>query len=70
MNSESDDSRTRNHAKRSPTVHPQASAEFAVIENRIDSRELFVEHARNHDRARRRLYRLRLTAQNKLILTK
>jgi hemin uptake protein HemP len=41
-----------------------------VIENRMDSRELFVATREIMIAHGRDIYRLRLTAQNKLILTK
>ncbi len=41
-----------------------------MIENRLDSRELFVETREITITHGADVYRLRLTAQNKLILTK
>jgi hemin uptake protein HemP len=41
-----------------------------MIENRVDSRELFVETREITIAHGEDIYRLRLTAQNKLILTK
>jgi hemin uptake protein HemP len=44
--------------------------QIAVIDHRIDSRELFVATRELTIAHGEELYRLRLTAQNKLILTK
>ena len=43
---------------------------ISMIENRVDSRELFVETREITITHGGDVYRLRLTAQNKLILTK
>jgi len=56
--------------KSSATSPPALSRQIAISENQIDSRELFtgtreIIIAHGED-----TYRLRLTAQNKLILTK
>lgn len=47
-----------------------AGRHVAVIDHRIDSRELFIETREVTITHRGDIYRLRLTAQNKLILTK
>jgi hemin uptake protein HemP len=53
-----------------PTSHSENSRSISLSDNRVDSRELFhgvreitIAHGKE-------TYRLRLTAQNKLILTK
>jgi hemin uptake protein HemP len=68
MNSENDDNRT----EIMPSVTPTSRGErrIRVIENRVDSRELFGETREITIAHGGDVYRLRLTAQNKLILTK
>ena len=46
------------------------SRQVAVADHRIDSRELFIDAREITITHRGDIYRLRLTAQNKLILTK
>jgi len=47
-----------------------AERSIAVVDNRIDSRDLFVSTREITIAHGAEVYRLRLTAQNKLILTK
>jgi hemin uptake protein HemP len=51
-------------------LSPRAERRVRVIENRLDSRELFGETREITIGHGGDVYRLRLTAQNKLILTK
>jgi hemin uptake protein HemP len=69
MNSEKDDSRTETMPSVAPRS-PGAERRVRVIENRLDSRELFGETREITIGHGGDVYRLRLTAQNKLILTK
>ena len=69
MISRDDDQNPLSTAAR-PTAPPSGRRQLAITENHIDSRELFtgtreIVIAHGVD-----TYRLRLTAQNKLILTK
>jgi hemin uptake protein HemP len=69
MNSDNDDSRNENKPSETPTS-PGGERRIRMIENRVDSRELFVETREIMIAHGEDIYRLRLTAQNKLILTK
>ena len=69
MNSESDDSKTENIPSETSTS-PGGERRIRVIENRLDSRELFGETREIMIGHGGDVYRLRLTALNKLILTK
>jgi hemin uptake protein HemP len=69
MNSRGDGSKNEEHRSEGPTPAGRERS-IRVLENRLDSRELFAatrEIMINHGGD---VYRLRLTAQNKLILTK
>ena len=69
MNSDKDDSR----AEIAPGGSPSSSGgerSIRVLDNRVDSRELFVATREIMIAHGGDIYRLRLTAQNKLILTK
>jgi hemin uptake protein HemP len=69
MNSDNDDSRAE-----TPPGGSQSSSggerSIRVLDNRVDSRELFVATREIMIAHGGDIYRLRLTAQNKLILTK
>jgi hemin uptake protein HemP len=69
MNSDNYDSRNEIKPSESPTSSG-AERSIRVIENRVDSRELFVATREIMIAHGEDTYRLRLTAQNKLILTK
>ena len=69
MNSEHDDSK-RELTPSGPPTSTGGERRIRVIENRIDSRELFVATREITIAHGEDVYRLRLTAQNKLILTK
>ncbi len=69
MNSENDDSRTEIMPSETPTSS-RGERRIRVIENRLDSRELFGETREIMIGHGGDVYRLRLTALNKLILTK
>jgi hemin uptake protein HemP len=69
MNSENDDSRTENIPSETSTSSG-GERRIRVIENRLDSRELFGETREIMIGHGGDVYRLRLTALNKLILTK
>jgi len=60
------------NASNAPPAHSPAAAErsIAVQDNQIDSRNLFVGTREITIAHGSDIYRLRLTAQNKLILTK
>jgi hemin uptake protein HemP len=62
-----DDEGIRKHSD--PSV-AAGGRHVAVADHRIDSRELFVDTREITITHRGEIYRLRLTAQNKLILTK
>jgi hemin uptake protein HemP len=69
MNSGDEGSKGNTHRSESP-MSAAGERSIRVLENRLDSRELFtatreimIDHGGD-------VYRLRLTAQNKLILTK
>ena len=69
MNADSDQEMPRN----SSWVDPKSSAEgrkINVVSDRIDSRDLFINTREITIAHGSEVYRLRLTAQNKLILTK
>jgi hemin uptake protein HemP len=69
MNSDNYDSRNEIKPSESPTSSG-GERSIRVIENRVDSRELFVATREIMIAHGGDIYRLRLTAQNKLILTK
>lgn len=69
MNSGDDDS-NRAIAPSGAPISTGSERRIRVIENRIDSRELFVATREITIAHGEDVYRLRLTAQNKLILTK
>jgi hemin uptake protein HemP len=69
MNSENGDSRTEIMPSETPTSSG-GERRIRVIENRLDSRELFGEAREIMIGHGGDVYRLRLTALNKLILTK
>lgn len=69
MNSENGDSRTEIMPSEIPTSSG-GERRIRVIENRLDSRELFGETREIMIGHGGDVYRLRLTALNKLILTK
>lgn len=69
MNSENDDSRAENIPSETSTSSG-GERRIRVIENRLDSRELFGETREIMIGHGGDVYRLRLTALNKLILTK
>lgn len=69
MNSDKGDSRGEIEPSESPTSS-EGERRIRMIENRVDSRELFVETREIMIAHGGDIYRLRLTAQNKLILTK
>jgi hemin uptake protein HemP len=69
MNSDTGDSRGEIKPSESPTSS-EGERRIRMIENRVDSRELFVETREITIAHGGDIYRLRLTAQNKLILTK
>ena len=69
MNSENDDSSTENIPSETSTSSG-GERRIRVIENRLDSRELFGETREIMIGHGGDVYRLRLTALNKLILTK
>lgn len=60
----------RGNAGNDPASIPEARREVAVTDHRIDSRDLFVATREIMIAHGGDTYRLRLTAQNKLILTK
>jgi len=69
MNSDKDDSK----AEIVPSGSPSSAGgerSIRVLDNRVDSRELFVATREIMIAHSGDIYRLRLTAQNKLILTK
>ena len=69
MNSENDDSSTENIPSET-SASSGGERRIRVIENRLDSRELFGETREIMIGHGGDVYRLRLTALNKLILTK
>ena len=69
MNSESDDSKGEIMPNEA-VMSPASERRIRVIENRLDSRELFGETREIMIGHGGDVYRLRLTALNKLILTK
>jgi hemin uptake protein HemP len=69
MNSGKGDSRGEIKPSESPSSS-EGERRIRMIENRVDSRELFVETREITIAHGEDIYRLRLTAQNKLILTK
>jgi hemin uptake protein HemP len=69
MNSDKGDSRGEIKPSESPSSS-EGERRIRMIENRVDSRELFVETREITIAHGEDIYRLRLTAQNKLILTK
>jgi hemin uptake protein HemP len=69
MNSENGDSRTENIPSETSTSSG-GERRIRMIENRLDSRELFGETREIMIGHGGDVYRLRLTALNKLILTK
>jgi hemin uptake protein HemP len=68
MNDASSDDNASNAAP--PHSSPAAARSIAVQDNQIDSRNLFVATREITIAHGSDIYRLRLTAQNKLILTK
>ena len=68
MNAPSDEENTYGPGTRSSGSVAERS--IAVVDNRIDSRDLFVSTREITIAHGAEVYRLRLTAQNKLILTK
>lgn len=69
MNSDNYDSRNEIKPSETPTS-AGGERRIRMIENRVDSRELFVDTREIMIAHGGDIYRLRLTAQNKLILTK
>jgi hemin uptake protein HemP len=69
MNSDNYDSRNEIKPSETPTSSG-GERRIQMIENRVDSRELFVDTREIMIAHGEDTYRLRLTAQNKLILTK
>ena len=69
VNSGKDDSKVEIMPSETPTSSA-GERSISMIENRVDSRELFVETREITIAHGGDVYRLRLTAQNKLILTK
>jgi hemin uptake protein HemP len=53
-----------------PARVAESARSVAIVDHRIDSRDLFVDTRELTIMHRGDIYRLRLTAQNKLILTK
>ena len=68
MNAPSDEENAHGPGKR--RSGPAVERSIAVVDNRIDSRDLFVSTREITIAHGAEVYRLRLTAQNKLILTK
>ena len=64
------DQETPSPAARQPQKTSQQARQISVIGDRIDSRDLFVGTRELTIAHGSDIYRLRLTAQNKLILTK
>jgi hemin uptake protein HemP len=69
MNAESDDSRSE-ISRDEAAMFTTGQRTIRLVENRVDSRELFVATREIMIAHGEDVYRLRLTAQNKLILTK
>jgi len=69
MNSESDDSRSE-IPRGEAAMFTAGERTIRLVENRVDSRELFVATREIMIAHGEDVYRLRLTAQNKLLLTK
>jgi hemin uptake protein HemP len=69
MNADSDQDASRNSA-REPLTSSTDGRKINVIGDRIDSRDLFINTREITIAHGADVYRLRLTAQNKLILTK
>ena len=69
MNSGSNDSNSI-VSRREPPLFAAGERTIRVVEHRVDSRELFVDTREITIAHGADVYRLRLTAQNKLILTK
>ena len=60
----------RGIAGKDPESSPDSRRDVAMIDHRIDSRDLFIATREVTIAHGGEVYRLRLTAQNKLILTK
>jgi hemin uptake protein HemP len=69
MNSERSDSKA-NVTRREPPLFAAGERTIRVVEDRIDSHDLFASTREIMISHRGDVYRLRLTARNKLILTK